>query len=384
MPEYMKLGILDLTNRVYGGFNFFGGQWEIKQDGARSLKTGARKDVPDGTYVRFNVYFKTDAEMHTFMQYVAGKDEDANIQLWVRTSDWYFKVWGIQVLQLPTSQENPMDWMLYGYQVTCYLYSPWTYSNNPLHWVPSSPATLPQTYSSLNNSDGHYNSSFDDLIIQCFYDSAHVKALAAAIASGGSIKITDEALSDEIFELLANDKRLLETYEDLFLSSTKMTQDSTGTANFSTDHMRIDDGEYQIYKLSGPINVRYPIKMTANFAIDAGGATNKAYVDISPDGEAWTTVIDSRMFLLGQDNVYYLNGSEYMKDVYVRFRSDTGTAGKYFKIYHLKFEVERWVPAGSAPVLAVNEIQPMTISCDENFSKKVAIDCTYRPVRLWS
>lgn len=382
MSMYIKLGSFDLTNAVYGGFQFFGGQWQIKQDGARSLKTGARKDVPVGAYGKFNVIFKSDAEYSAFMAYIAGKDEDANIPLFVRTNNWYFKVWGVQVTQMPVASENPMDFVLYGYTVTCYFYSPYTYSNNPTLWQPSSPSTLPQTSSSLPNVSGHYPVSVDDLILQCFYNAAHVKALTVAIGASNTLTITDESLSDETFELLGNDNRLLETYEDIFSSGTKMGHDSDGDGVFDTDHMKIDDDGSQIYILHGPLNVRYPVKMTANLALDAGGASGLAYVDISPDGLAWKTVLTQDMFVAG-DFVYYLNGSEYIQDVYVRFRCESGTAGKYLKIYHLKFEAERWIPSGYVPIISAGDSQPLVIDCDHAASEKISIDCTFRPIRLW-
>jgi hypothetical protein len=232
----------------------------------------------------------------------------------------------------------------------------------------------------IANTDGHYAASFESLAIVCYYDSGHVLGLTLAFADGLTMTICDEALTSEIWTLLGYRKLLTEVYEDLITSGTVWDQDTVGDGTFDTDHEELDNGESAYYHLSGPHAINKPIKMTADLSLDSGGATGKAYVEISADAVSWQEVLDELDFSAGVA-VYYLNGSEYLHDIYVRFRCDSGTAGKKLNIGSVKFEVERWIAEGILPTIAAGASKAATVDASTG-SHSVMITGTFRPKRL--
>lgn len=374
MSMYLYLGTFDLTDHIYGEIKPTGGGWKIKQDGAVSLFTSARKDAPDGTSYTFTVVFGGDTaedDASDFLLYCMpygpddpdfDEDVGADIPLYIRTSDWYYAVWGV-VLKPTALNKQVMDYTQYCYDVTCYLYSPYSYAFRPLTWLQSGITSLPVT-KSISNRKGHIASAFDSLAITCTYNSAHVKNLIHSMTSASgvvtSLTLADEALSDEIWELKGNENKILETYEDLITSGTKWGHDWTGSGAFDTDHIELNTGESAYIILSGPNQVKKPIVMTADLSLDSGGATGEATVDISSDGVSWETVLDQDDFETGSAE-YVLSGTEYMTDVYVRITCTSGTSGKYVNIGSIKFEVERWVEYGAVPQIAAGQSATATV-----------------------
>jgi hypothetical protein len=363
---YIKLGTFDLTGKVYDDIKFAGGFFDIKQDGATSLRTGARKGDPKGFSASFFVCFATEAEASAFMAYVAPyspEDPDfdeevgADTALYLRTSDWYYRAWGVVVK--PTAiGKSPLDYTQYMYDVTCYLYSPYSYARRPSTWLQSGITSLPVT-KSISNRNGHIASAFDSLAVTCAYNAAHVKNLVHSIGST-SLTIATEALSDEIWELKGNEYKILETYEDLITSGTKWGHDWTGSGTFDTDHIELNNGQSAYIRLSGPNPILKPIVMTADLSLDSGGATGQATIDISSDAVSWETVLDQDDFQSGSYE-YVLSGTEYMTDVYVRITCTSGTSGKYVNIGSIKFDVERWVEYGAVPQIAAGSSGTATV-----------------------
>jgi hypothetical protein len=290
-------------------------------------------------------------------------DEDigADTALYLRTSDWFYRVWGVVVK--PTAiGKAPLDYTQYVYDVTCYLYSPYSYARRPATWAQASITSLPVT-KTVSNRNGHIASAFESLAVTCTYNSAHVKNLAHAITVGSTtttLTLATEALSDEVWELLGNDSKILETYEDLITSGTKWGHDWTGDGTFDTDHIELNNAESAYIKLSGPNQILKPIVMTADLSLDSGGATGQATIDISSDAVSWDTVLDQDDFQSGSYE-YVLPGTEYMTDVYVRITCTSGTSGKYVNIGSIKFEVERWVEYGAVPQIAAGSSGTATV-----------------------
>ena len=108
----------------------------------------------------------------------------------------------------------------------------------------------------------------------------------------------------------------------------------------SSSKILINNGNYAYLRLAGPNLSNLPVMMTADLSLDAGGSAGLAYIDISPDGSVWTYVKTQADFASGYA-VYYLPGSEFMTDIYVRFRNASGTNGIYLRIgewrYHPRF-----------------------------------------------
>jgi len=139
----MQLGTFDLTDRIYGEIKPTGGGWKIKQDGATSLWTSARKDSPDGTSYTFTVVFggsTAEDDASDFLLYCApyspddpdfDEDVGADIALHIRTPDWFYTVWGV-VIKPTAIGKQPLDYTQYMYDVTCYLYSPYSDSAQPI------------------------------------------------------------------------------------------------------------------------------------------------------------------------------------------------------------------------------------------------------------
>jgi len=227
-------------------------------------------------------------------------------------------------------------------------------------WKYATTWSQPMGSPSLDNSDGHISSS-PDVEITCGYLSGNAEDVTVSIADGLSLILCDVALSDEILELVGNENKLFQTYEDTITAGTVWGHDWTGDGTFDTDHMELDDEEEAYILLSGPHQIRTPIKMTADLSLDSGGATNEAYVQISPDGVAWETVLDQDDFESGSAE-YALQGSTYMTDCYVRLYCASGTSGKNLNIGAIKFEVERWIEYGAVPVVAAGAAKVMTIS----------------------
>lgn len=384
MSQFMKLGTYDLTDKVYGSFTPTGGTWKIKQDGATSLQTGARKDVPEGTSYTFSVVFTEDDDASDFLAYCyqynpdsPDFDEDvgADIALYIRTQDWYYRVWAV-VIKPVAQNKQPMDYVQYCYDVICYLYSPYSRSRRPATWTKATITSLPET-KSISNRKGHLASAIDSLQVTCRYDAAHVKNLVHKMTSSAgvitSLTLATEALTDEIWELEGNDNRLLETYEDLFPASiTKFEQDTTrtGTPTYNSGAIRMAGAATRVsayYRLSGPNPALYPVVLTADLTGTYG------IVEISDDAVSWTTVLTTADFVPGVVTEYVLSGTEYMTDIYVRFKQDTATTSAYFDIASIKFEVTRWIEYGAVPSIAAG--QSATAAVDATIgSESVDID----------
>jgi hypothetical protein len=378
MEQYQFLGTFDLRGHVLSppGFKMTGGSWKVRQDYGPNLQTGARLDPvgPEGSIEIFQVIFDDEAEASFFRAYCADKYADQeDLNLHIRSAEWYFQVWGINLRQLPIG-EAPLDYMLFMYEVACYLYSPFSFSRISQVWRLTN-ISLPQTQL-VGNGEGHYPASFDSLAITCHYASAsHVKVLTLVIEDSLSLILTNEALSDERWELQGNRNQLLETYYDPMVSGAVWGHDVTGSGTFDTDHIELNNGQSAYYKLHGPNAALYPVKMTANLSLDAGGTTGLAYVEISPDGSNWYTALTQDDFESGLTE-YYLNGTEKWADIYVRFRNASGTSGKNLNIKTMKFEVIRWIAEAEIPVVAAGDTKTATLSAGTG-SQSVNISGTF-------
>ncbi len=375
---YFALGTQILTGKIYGDTTPSGGVTKYKQDGATSLRTGARKDVPDGTNIKFNVVFDDPDEADAFIAYISDKEEDADIQLYARTPDWCYDVYAVQC-KPPKVSGDPNGWRFYDYEVTCYLYSPFSHPKRPSRW--SKVATsLPET-TTISNRKGFFAASFESLQLTCHYNAAKVQALSLDIG-GDSLTICDVALSEEVWELLGNENRLLETYEDPVASITQFNQDVTksGTITYSSGALLFENAAYAIYRLSGPHQATYPVKMTADILLDSGGATGEASILVSPDNVSYVEVLNQDDFESGETE-YVLSGTEYMTDIYVKILNNSGTGGKYLRINSIKFEVERWIDDGEVPMVAKASSAVATV--DSTGSEHVDIEGEFYQYRLF-
>ncbi len=370
MDMYNQLGTFDLTGKIYGEIKPTGGGWKVKQDNAITLFTGARKDSPEGTSVSFSVCFKNEDEADQFLRYIAPYDPEdpdfdedvgVDIPLYYRSTDWNLHLWGI-VAKPVALNKTPMDFLQYCYDLVCYCYSPYSYARMPTTWALSGVTSLPVT-AAIPNVEGHIASSFESLAITCTYNAAHVKNLVFSLTDSDSavtsLTLCDEALSDEIWELRGNENIILETYEDPIVSDVILYRDTTKSISAGGFYapwacMALVAGEYFYYKLSGPNQVRKPVKMTAEIYLTT--ASDLITVDISSDGVAWTTVLTQADFGV-QDFVereYVLPGTESMTDAYVRFMCTVGSPVSVC-LGSIKFEVERWVEYGVMPTVARGE-----------------------------
>ena len=380
---YCYLGTQDLRGKVYGGFKPSGGFWEVKQDGATSLRTGARLDSVKGCYYTFDVVFASEAEAAAFMLYCAGKQEDANINLYIRSSSWYYKVWGVVVKPKPICQDSPMDYPYYMYEVICYLYSPYAYAASAQSWGGTSVA--PPQYSANLANAGHIGMPPESLKVTCpDTNGIHVTNLKLVnVATSAYLLLCNYALTYEVWTLYGPDNRLVEQYSDSFASATRFNLDTmrSGTITYSSSYMRFQNGAHAWYRLSGPNPIRKPVKMTATLSLDSGGATGKAYVEIASSASGpWTVVLDEDDFVSGYHE-YVLQGTEYMTNVYVRFRNASGTSGKYLRLGAIAFYVERTIQAGSVPEVAAGSTQKMALHAGST-KTKITFSSAWRPARL--
>jgi hypothetical protein len=380
---YCFLGTQDLRGKVYGGFKPSGGFWEIKQDGATSLRTGARLDSVKGCYYTFDVIFSTQAQAADFMLYCAGKQEDANIALFIRSNAWYYKVWGVQVKPKPICQDSPMDYLYYMYEVICYLYSPYAYSAAPQKWDGTNVYPVQQS-ANLANS-GHIGMPPEKLAVRCPYTSPlHVTNLRLVhYETSKYIYLCYYALTNEVWTLYGPDHLLIEQYTDAIASETQFKQDTvrSGTVSYSGGAMCFHDAAYAIYRLSGPNPTRVPVKMTATLSLDSGGATGKAYVEIASSVSGpWTVVLDEDDFVSGYQE-YVLQGTEYMTDIYVRFRNASGTTGKYLRLGDITFYAERAIQTGNVPEIETGASQKMALYTGST-ETKITFTSVWRPARL--
>lgn len=388
MSQYLYLGTQNLTDRIYGEIKQAGGAWKVKQEGIYSLTVAAVKDAPEGTSISFSVAFDSADRASRFLAYCYQYSPDcptfdegagANIDLYIRAKDWRYKVWGV-VVRPAGLNKTPLDYILYTYDVTCYLYSPYSVARRAGAWLQASITSLPVT-KSISNARGHLAGSFESLSITCKYaGSAHVKNLVHSIGSDALIMAT-EALTNEVWELLGNENKLLETYEDTITSGTQWGQDWTGDGAYDTGAMKLNDTESAYIRLSGPNPIRTPVVMTADLSLDSGGADGLAYVEISDDLVAWTTVLTQAEFVSGAV-AYSLQGSEYMTDCYVRVRCASGTAGKYLRIGSVKFEVERWIEVGDVPQIEPGESATCTVDATTG-SESIDIDGEFYERRMF-
>ena len=77
--------------------------------------------------------------------------------------------------------------------------------------------------------------------------------------------------------------------------------------------------------------------MSADLSLDSGGATGQAKIYISEDATTWIEVLDQDDFEIGSAE-YTLEGSDYMKNCYVKLYCNSGTSGKYLNVGSIKFE----------------------------------------------
>lgn len=376
--QYLILGTWDLTDKVYSQIDSSGMSWKIKQDGATSLRTGARKDTPEGGYIKFDVCFADEDEASDFVAYCHengpsnpdfDEDEGVNIPLYIRTGDWYYPVWGINITPEPLNK-SPLDYTQYLYKVTCYLYSPYSLADVPFEWVATNQA-LSETFLASNRL-GHVATCFESLEVTCI---TRVTSLALSFGST-ALTLCDQTLTGEVWELLGNQNRLLETYEDTITSVTKWNADTTGDGAYSGGSIILNDDQEAYYVLAGPNRSAYPVKMTATLSLDSGGADGLAYVEISADGTTWETALDQDDFVTGSHE-YTLPESDHLEDIYVRFSCRSGTSGKYLRIGAVKFEVERWVD--SVPTVGAATVATATLSG----TGTVTIDGKFHPRRLF-
>lgn len=380
--QYIFLGDLDLRDAVYGPFKMTGFQWKIKQDGASSLWTGGRKDKPDGSHISFSVCFDNEAEAHQMLQYLYpytpdspafDEDEGAGIPLYIRTDQWYYDVWAVNIKPAEMGKQ-PMDYIQYCYEVDCFLQSPYSHARYAQQWTATN-QSLNETFT-INNRLGHIPSSMESLEVTCLYNAAKVATLALNYG-GASQTLATATNYNEVWELIGNENRLLQTYEDTITAGTIWAIDWNGDGTFDTDHIELDNGESAYIRLSGPNPLRYPVTMTADLSLDSGGATGEATVSISPDAITWTEVLDEDDFASGSAE-YTLQGSEYLTDCYVKLLCTSGTSGKYLNVGSIKFECERWIEYG-APTVTANATATATLTGTGN----VTIDGQFRPRRLF-
>lgn len=397
MGQYIALGDYDLTGKVYDEMKPSGGYCDVKQDGATSLWTGCRKGDPKGSSRTLYVCFDDQDDASDFLAYCWPYNpgnpafdgiNGADISLYLRNEDWYYSVWGVVVKEVSLNK-TPLDYSQYAYELLCYFYSPYTYATRPTGWLQSSITSLPVT-KSISNRKGHLASAFESLSVTCTYNSAHVKNLVHSITNSDSVTasltICDEALSDEVWELRGNENLLYETYIDEITSATKFNQDVTSGTPYSyvtgdpaIGWVQLDASDAPYYKLSGPNQVKKPIKLSA--CVTASGQSS---IEISNDAISWTELYDESGFYGSSDPdavnplEFALSGTEYMTDVYVRFRCDTGNMW----IGYIKFEVERWIEDGAVPQVAARQSATASIDATTG-SEYVNIDGDFYVRRLF-
>jgi len=380
--QYIYLGTQDLRGKVWGGFSFSGGVWKIVQSGASSFKTGGRFDPtgPDGFSCTFNVAFATDADASTFLAYCAAHTHDAGIAFYPRTTDWYFLVWGIAVKQASIDVDSPTDYNWYQYQVTLFFYSPYTYQASATAWTVTA-QNAPQSKAIANL--GHYSGSFESLAVTC--KRASSQNVHDLTFSNGTTTLTlfaGSCLAEEVWTLLGNDNLLTETFNLAAPSAlTPFTYDAVVnvTPTYQTGKILIDDTNWAYFKLAGPNLSNLPLKMTADLSLDGGGATGLAYVEYSADGSVWVQALTQANFVSGL-TVYYLPGTEFMTDIYVRFRNASGTAGVYLRIGWLRFDVTRKIQSGGVPLQPIGN-STATLDCNGSYSKSLTIAGSFRSIR---
>lgn len=225
-------------------------------------------------------------------------------------------------------------------------------------WLPS--GQIGETVQTIDNTKGHLKGS-PSIVMTCAYESTHVEDVTVSIGSD-VLTITYHANSDEVWTLNGNEKRISEVYEDDITSITKWDLDWVvgidDPPQYLDGKIIIDSGITGYILLSGPNKILSPIVMTADLSLDSGGATGKAYVQMSSDATNWITVFDEAAF---QDGVApYGIPAMGMTDVYVRLYNNAGTATHYLRLGSIKFEVER--AADPCPKIAAGLRENVTIN----------------------
>ena len=384
--QYQFLGDFDLRGHVYSEYRPGGFGLRVAQGGIKSRALFNNLDRIEGAVQTFAVCFGSDeGELaNQFLTYTAAfdpedddfdADEGANINLFIRDPDWYYRVWGVVVTPEAINRE-PMDFLQKVYKVDCYLYNKYCYHTVEQAWTATSQA-LTETVS-VSNLLGHVPVSFESLSVTCAYaGSAHVASLALNFGSD-SQAIATAANTNEVWTLLGNDDKLTQVYEDPIAAGTIWGQDWTGSGTFDTDHIELNNGQSAYIRLSGPNRLRIPVKMTADLSLDSGGATGEATVYISEDATTWYEVLDQDDFESGATE-YSLIGSDHMADCYVKLLCTSGTSGKYLNIGSIKFECERWLEAGG-PKVAAGASATATLTG----TGTVSIDGAFRQMRRFS
>jgi len=213
---------------------------------------------------------------------------------------------------------------------------------------------------SLANTSGHLASS-PDVAIACSYVAANPASLTVAIADSESLILATQALSNGVWRMIGDENKIEETYVDMINAANNWDLDTVGDGTFDTDHIELNNGQSAYYRLSGPHPTKKPVRMTADLSLDTGGATGLAYVEISADAVSWEIALTQADFESGATE-YVLPGTEFMTDIYVRFRCASGTSGKYLNIGSVMFEVERWIEDGATPIVAAGATKTMTVS----------------------
>jgi len=241
------------------------------------------------------------------------------------------------------------------------------YGNAIYKYAPSSWTLQTRDIVFADNSGGHMASA-PDLEVACSYNSGRAANVTVAIADSETLILATQANSAETWELRGNRTRIIQTYEDLVTDDVTWLRDvaSPATSHYTTGTpaigwIEVHAGEAPYFRLSGPHPAGKPAKLWA--PIIAGGECS---IEVSPDAVAWTEVLsESDFHAVGDSDTtkaiateFSLQGTEYMTDIYVRFRCDTGNMW----IGSIKFEVERWIEYGAVPVVAAGATKLMTVS----------------------
>ena len=386
IDQYQFLGSFDLRGHVYGEYKPDGFGLSVRQGGIKSQALTNTLDRITGAVKYFEVCFGTWEEelANQFLVYVSTLDQEnedfdseegADINLYIRDPDWYYRVWGVVVTPSPVNR-TPMDFTQRCYNVACYLYNKFSYHRTAQIWTATS-QTLTETLA-VSNLLGHIPVTFEELEITCAYVGvAHVASLALNFG-GASQAIATAANTNEVWTLIGMEDRLLQSYSDSITNGTIWAQDWTGSGTFDTDHIELNNGESAYIRLSGPNRLRNPVTMTADLSLDSGGATGEATVLISEDAVTWYEVLDQDDFETGSTE-YSLIGSDHMTDCYVKLLCTSGTNGKYLNVGSIAFDCERWLEYGG-PKVAAGETATATLTG----TGTVTIDGTFRPMRRFT
>lgn len=319
----------------------------------------------------FEVKFTHDHDYDTFL--TAANSDTRDVIFYPGRDDVYHKVKSVSVK--PTFTFHGKE---YRAQVTLDLEDPYLYSTHTYEHSQLTVSTNPGFTTRPFINEGSVRSPFEFVEITGRYIGDHLKNVNIDIMNGSTVEMTmpisNKLLTDETASLGVYGQ-LTCWYEDYYENNTQYIHDTYATSGVTWAYgkLTVASGGYVTYKFFGPHPTVQNILLTSQIKVLSGSPR----IEVSTDNSTWTTAVRADQIVNNVEYDYYLNGSEKLGDLYIRFYCPTGASIEIKGVY---FEALRDATFYEVPSIPPWEIRTLRIRGDG--SGVAGIYCLFR-ARKW-